>query len=175
MNATDLKGRYLQSGYPNTFPNRAQRGSYDRLSKSTTPSDEPLRCYPSRNKSPHKAWFGKPPQLDHLRRFGRAAFPRFPTEVITKGAKLEPRWIKCALLVFIDNHIYLLGDPEQQQLIISRHVKFHEDVFFWESAFGTIANSTADVETPSDDDVLDNEVLDLIALRHPAPPPFLPT
>jgi hypothetical protein len=85
----------------------------NRLPSKSAPTDERSPGTPPRMRSLHEAWFGKPPQLDHLRRFSCVAFHRIPTEVITKGAKADARAVKCCLLGYIGNRIYRLWDPEQ--------------------------------------------------------------
>ena len=149
------------------------------------------------NKSPHEAWFGKKPSLKHLRQFGCVAFHRVPDEIITKGAKLDPRSIKCCLLGYIGNRLYRLWNPEQQKLIISRDAKFHEDEFLPLTAFGNIPSTTLPLQTPFDH-ILDDEDPDInefsisaptptststsaptsqpfITPKHPVPPQYLPT
>ena len=62
--------------------------------------------------SPHEAWFGKKPKIDHLRVFGCIAYAKLPIEVIGKGNKLAPRSIKCCFLGYYGNRMYRLWDPE---------------------------------------------------------------
>ena len=147
----------------------------------------------ARNISPHQAWFGKRPSLKHLRQFGCVAYHRIPDEVITKGAKPDPRGLKCCFLGYIGNRLYRLWNPEDQKLIISRHVVFSENEFLPISAFGTILNSTLPLQTPFDH-ILDDEDPDIsqfsvsapatssttipsqqfVSPRHPAAPKYLP-
>ena len=140
----------------------------------------------SSSKSPHEHWFGKKPGLNHLRRFGCVAFHRIPTKVITEGAKIDPRSVKCCLLGYIGNHIYRLWNPERQKLIISRDVIFHEDEFLPLSAFDTINNPQDPFTTPFDkettpleDDIRDDEFPDLNGFANPKrpipTPPPIPT
>jgi hypothetical protein len=85
----------------------------NRLPSKSTPIDKPMPGEPPpKMKSSHEAWFGKQPKLSHLCRFGRIAFHRILTEIITKGAKADPCAIKCCLLGYIGNQVYckvLLG------------------------------------------------------------------
>ena len=81
------------------------------------------------------------PSIDHLRQFGCVAFHRIPTKIITEGAKLDPRSVKCCLLGYIGNHMYRLWDPTRQKLIVPRDVVFKEDEVLPLSDFGTISNS----------------------------------
>src|ERR1700733_4173058 len=136
----------------------------------------PTKALPE-NKSPHEVWFGKKPSIDHLRQFGCVAFHRIPTKIITEGAKLDPRSVKCCLLGYIGNHIYRLWDPTRQKLIVSRDVVFKEDEFLPLSDFGTISNSAAPFQTPFDDEILDDQPVnlqDFATPKHPAPLQYLP-
>jgi Reverse transcriptase (RNA-dependent DNA polymerase)/gag-polypeptide of LTR copia-type len=127
------------------------------------------------NMSPHQAWFGTAPSIDHFRQFGCVAYAKSPQ--IPRGNKLEPRSIKCCLLGFIGNRIYRLWDPNQQRIVTSRDVLFNEGEFLDFSLFPNIKNSEIAFSTPFDD-VLDDEIRDPAEFQPPTLPsrlPYLPS
>src|SRR5271167_1756913 len=76
-----------------------------------------------------------------------------------------------------------MTNPKKQKLIISCDVIFKENEFLPLSAFSTISNSQTPFETPFDNDILDDDILNdedkdlnnFVTPKHPAPPQFLPS
>ena len=108
----------------------------------------PTKSLPNKM-SPHEAWFGNKPSINHLRQFGCIAYHRLPDEVITPGQKINPRSIKCCLVGYIGNQIYRLWTPVQQKIIVSRNMIFKENEFFHLSVFDNIPISQHTFQTPS--------------------------
>jgi hypothetical protein len=71
-------------------------------------------------------WYGKKPDIAHLRPFGCTAYARIPEEVI--GGKLNDRSIKCVLLGYFGRDGYRLLDRSSGRIFRSRDVIFEEGV-----------------------------------------------
>ena len=74
--------------------------------------------------TPHEAWYGKKPNISHLRIIGCTAYAH-----IAKGTglkKLDDRSIKCKLLGYEGRNQYRLWNPVTRKLIRSRDVIFDE-------------------------------------------------
>ncbi|GJZ68163.1 ribonuclease H-like domain-containing protein [Tanacetum coccineum] len=100
------------------------------------------------NEIPFTKLYNQTPTYEHLRVFGCLCYP-----YIDVAHKLEPRSTPCIFLGYPANHRgYRCLDLSSNKIIISRHVRFDEDVF----PFETVTSST----TPSYDFLL---------------PPILPT
>jgi Reverse transcriptase (RNA-dependent DNA polymerase) len=85
---------------------------------------EPYQRHPG--KTPHELWYGKKPDVAHLRPFGCTAYARVPEEVI--GGKLNDQSIKCVLLGYFGRDGYRLLDRSTGRIFRSRDVIFEEGV-----------------------------------------------
>ena len=76
------------------------------------------------NKTPYEAWFGRKPNLSHLRMFGCTAYMHIPHD---ERAKFSPKARKC---IFVGYCVYQKGfrlwDPVQRKFFVSRNVIFNE-------------------------------------------------
>jgi hypothetical protein len=77
-------------------------------------------------KTPHELWYGKKPDIAHLRPFGCTAYARVPEEVI--GGKLNDWSIKCILLGYFGRNRYCLLDRSSGRIFRSHNVIFEEGV-----------------------------------------------
>ena len=73
------------------------------------------------NKTPYEAWYGKKPDLFHLRALGTTAYALIPDETRTK---LDFNTRKCQLVGYGGTNQYRLYDPVKNDVIISRNVVF---------------------------------------------------
>jgi transposase InsO family protein len=75
--------------------------------------------------TPHEAWHGKKPDVQHLRVFGYLAFVHIPAE---KRSKLDYKSKACIFLGYsLTAKAYRLYDPVDKKLIVSRDVIFREN------------------------------------------------
>ena len=79
-------------------------------------------------KTPFKAWFGRRPNLSHLRRFGCDAYLHVPD---AQRTKLKPKARLCMFLGYVPNTAkqWRLWDGRHQRIVIGSHVKFDENRF----------------------------------------------
>lgn len=81
-----------------------------------------------KRKTPYEIWFGKKPNLAHIRIFGTKCYNHVPEE---KRKKLDPKAIKCIMLGFANSSFsYRLWDIEQRKVVIGRNVRFNEKAIF---------------------------------------------
>jgi hypothetical protein len=74
--------------------------------------------------TPFELWFGRKPNLRHLRIFGCEAYMHVPD---CDRHKLEPKSLKCLFVGYCENtKAYRLWDPASRRLKISRDVIFNE-------------------------------------------------
>ena len=78
-------------------------------------------------KVPFHAWYGRKPNISHIRIFGSIAYANIPK--VIRGGKLEKTAVKCRLLGWWADETkgYRLEDLETKRLITSRDVRFVED------------------------------------------------
>ena len=82
------------------------------------------RASPEENKTPFELWFGKKPNLSHLRIFGSDAYVHVPD---CKRTKFEPKSTKCHLVGYCEaQKAFRLWDSVEKKVTISRDVIFHE-------------------------------------------------
>ena len=75
--------------------------------------------------TPIEAWTGEKPRLDHLRRFGCAAFAHIPKD---ERRKLDSKAKKCILVGYgVSTKGYRLYDFEKKRAFFSRDVVFNEE------------------------------------------------
>lgn len=79
----------------------------------------------SGKKSAYELWFGRKPELNHLRIFGSWAYEHVPDSQRKKWQKKA----KKLLMVGYDSNStnYRLLDMETKKITVSRHVVFHEE------------------------------------------------
>ena len=74
--------------------------------------------------TPHEAWYGKKPRVEHLRVFGCAAYVHVQKD---ERRKLDPKTEKCVLLGYGSvQKGYRVYDHLTQKVFYSRNVKFNE-------------------------------------------------
>ena len=77
--------------------------------------------------TPYEIWFGKKPNVSHLRVFGCNGYVHIPKE---NRKKLDAKSKECILLGYADRcHGYRMYDPISRKIITSRDVKFNENNF----------------------------------------------
>ena len=75
--------------------------------------------------TPFEAWFGKKPNLSHLKSIGCTAYVHVPKE---KRKKLDSHSRKCKLVGYAGTNQYRLWDPAKCDVVISRDVIFDENI-----------------------------------------------
>lgn len=75
--------------------------------------------------TPYEAWYGKKPNLSHLRIIGSTVFVHVPKE---KRIKLDSNSNKCTLVGYGGTNQYRVWDPSRKDVIVSRDVVFDEEV-----------------------------------------------
>lgn len=102
-------------------------------------------------KTPAELWFGKKPNISHMRIFGTICYNHIPAE---KRKKMEPKSSKCIMLGYASNNSYRLWDLEQRKLVIGRNIIFDEQSIFnrtkAENIFLSDEESDSDAETFDD-------------------------
>ena len=74
--------------------------------------------------TPHQAWYGDRPAVEHLRVFGSTAYAHIPKD---SRKKLDSKTRKCILVGYGSvKKGYRLYDRETSQVLFSRNVKFNE-------------------------------------------------
>ena len=74
--------------------------------------------------TPHEAWYGQKPRVDHLRVFASSAYTHIPKD---ERGKLDSKTKKCILLGYGSvQKGYRVFDPITQKISHSRNVKFDE-------------------------------------------------
>lgn len=74
--------------------------------------------------TPHQAWYGQKPRVEHLRVFGSAAYVHIPKD---ERGKLDPKAKKCVLLGYGNvRKGYRVYDHSSRKVFYSRNVKFDE-------------------------------------------------
>ena len=76
------------------------------------------------NKTPYEMWFGRRPNMSHIRVFGSRAFVHMRKE--QRNSKLSDRATERILVGYSDTG-YRLWGPHQPRSVISHDVKFNED------------------------------------------------
>ena len=79
-------------------------------------------------KTPFEAWFGRRPNLAHLRRCGCDAYLHIPD---AQRTKLKPKARLCTFLGYVPNTTkqWRLWDGRQQKIVIGSNVRFNENGF----------------------------------------------
>ena len=79
-------------------------------------------------KTPFEAWFGRRPNLSHVRRFGCDAYLHVPD---AQRTKLKPKSRLCMFLEYVPNTTkqWQLWDGRHQRIVIGSNVKFDENGF----------------------------------------------
>ena len=76
------------------------------------------------NITPHEKFYGKKPDLSHVRIFGSIAFVHIPDE---KQQKLDHKSEKCILVGYsYEQKGYKCFNPSTRKVRVSRHVVFNE-------------------------------------------------
>ena len=74
--------------------------------------------------TPHEAWHGRKPRVEHLRVFGCTAYVHIPKD---KRGKLDSKTRKCTLLGYGSVWIgYRVFDHQTREISYSRNIKFDE-------------------------------------------------
>lgn len=93
-------------------------------------------------KTPAEIWFGKKPELSHLRIFGSECFNHIPAE---KRKKLDTKSSKCILLGYGPSlFTYRLWDIEGDKLVMGRNVIFNEKSVLVRAKMIEISDAEAD-------------------------------
>lgn len=79
----------------------------------------------NKNKTPYELWFGKKPNVSHMKVFGCIAYARVPDAL---RSKLDNKGIKCRFVGYSENG-YRLWSEEEGRIIHSRNVIFDEKRF----------------------------------------------
>jgi transposase InsO family protein len=87
----------------------------------------PLRVL-KKKMTPYEAFYGKRPQIQHLRVFGSAAYSRIPNA--RANGKMTPRGRKLRFMGYELTRIYRLWDPRTGQVSKSRDVEFNENELY---------------------------------------------
>jgi hypothetical protein len=78
--------------------------------------------------TPFQLWYGKEPDVSHLRTFGSTAFSHVPDE---KRRKLDPKATEGIMVGYGDSYrVYKIWDPVDRKIITSRDVVFDEKCSF---------------------------------------------
>jgi len=98
-----------------------------------------------RNISPHEAWFGVPPTIDHFRIFGCVAYGM----ILHPKSKVLTRSRECCLLGYEGTTQYRLYDPIANKVLSRiRNVTFFEDKFLDVSAFVNVPYADRPLQVP---------------------------
>ena len=131
------------------------------------------------NRSPFDCLFQWSPDYQFLRTFGCLCFPFLCPY---NNHKLDFRSSPCIFFGYSPSHLgYRCFDIESHRMYISRHVRFHENVFPFDKS-EQIAQVPSQTHTPSPITILPNLNLSpLFTAQNPSPPasasalPLLPT
>jgi len=75
-------------------------------------------------RTPYELWYGKKPNVSHLRVFGSPAFAHIPD---ANRRKLDAKSLECIMVGYCTSQKgYRLWDPATRRVIVSRDVSFHE-------------------------------------------------
>lgn len=78
----------------------------------------------TQKKTPYEIWFGKKPDVSHLRIFGSRVYIHVPA---VNRQKLDPKGVECIFIGYCDtSKAYRVFDPSTQKVMISRDVIFDE-------------------------------------------------
>ena len=78
--------------------------------------------------TPFERWYGREPDVSHLRTFGSLAFAHVPDE---KRKKLDPKATEGIMVGYGDSsRVYKIWDPVSRTIITSRDVVFEETLKF---------------------------------------------
>jgi hypothetical protein len=130
------------------------------------------------NISPHQAWFGNAPTLDHFRQFGCIAY----VTIHKPKQKVDTRAIRGCLLGYKGTTQYRVFLPDTQKVVTTKHVTFMENQFLDPVVFSgipyadrplLIPENFTSIELDSDDDEEDEDKEDYnIPELVPLPPPM---
>jgi hypothetical protein len=130
------------------------------------------------NISPHQAWFGNAPTLDHFRQFGCIAY----VTIHKPKQKVDTRVIRGCLLGYKGTTQYRVFLPDTQKVVTTKHVTFMENQFLDPVVFSgipyadrplLIPENFTSIELDSDDDEEDEDKEDYnIPELVPLPPPM---
>lgn len=94
------------------------------------------------NSTPAEIWFGKKPDLKHLRIFGSECYNHIPSENRTK---LQAKSTKCFFIGYgTSNGSYRLWDETKNKLVMGRNVTFNEDSILKRAKMIDVADSEAE-------------------------------
>lgn len=82
-------------------------------------------CKANNSVTPYEKWFGKPPSLKHMRKFGSAAYVHVPDQFRSKWDSKSRKLIMVGYDGYSTN--YRLYNPESKKIIISSNVSFNEE------------------------------------------------
>jgi hypothetical protein len=109
-------------------------------SKGSQASDDGLDGI---NTTPYEIWYGRKPQVGHLRVWGCFAYRQTPKETRT-DAKWDIRAEKCAFIGYTSStKQWKLFNPITKKSHITRDVVFYEDKYYWRHKTDNRSNSNS--------------------------------
>jgi len=128
----------LTSGLPSPFCGEALHTAVKIRNRLPTSSLE-------NNISPHQAWFGHAPKIDHLHVFGCVCFVR----ITHPETKVQTRSEKCCFLGYEGSTQYRVFDPQTNKVRSQvRNVTFIEDKFLDRTAFLRVPYADRPLQVP---------------------------
>ena len=123
-----------------------------------------------KNHTPHEAWYGKKPNVHHLKVFGCVAYSHIPDAM---RSKLDDKAEKCIFIGYSErSKAYKLYNPVTEKVVISRDVRFDEnsvfdDVEIEKESYPIFAleDDGATLETTGTDDQADSPIRKTRSLR----------
>lgn len=114
------------------------------------------------DKTPAELWYGKKPDLSHIRVFGSICYNHIPSE---KRTKFDVKASKCILLGYTSNS-YRLWDIEKSKLIVGRNVTFNERSVLNRTKMVELLDSEAEIECNDDDEMHTADDVDGVPMDH---------
>ena len=102
--------------------------------------------------TPHERYYGRKPEISHVRIFGSIAYVHIPDE---KGQKLEPKSEKCILVGHsLEQKMYKFFNPSTRKVCVSWDVVFDESSSWYKPDLTPPEPSTNDLDNNEDDEQL---------------------